>query len=301
MLEYAWCFPQNIYTIMIKYHNERHNSNSCKRQVVQDAFESCTCIHSHPGVDRIWKIPTILTKTGISLNIPYSISGWLQSYMHFHHKLFLSGVFSCARAWPYYCSSWKIAIKSGTLAVARLAAQKLGKPSAMDFIDENYREKPKIWCSKSSTCWLIHHHVLIDHRISVKFMCKCRLEFTYSTSTYRLGCFELFQVSNLHSNRNTQRVLWLCFLVRPLYYGWMILAPWAFQSHDKKNGLLWVKEWIYYGFGCFVFPGNPEYCCEKKGLEMGKRLLEYGLQSSAFFLYQQKAWFSYPCECLPWK
>ena len=111
MLEYAWCFPQNIYTIMIKYHNERHNSNSCKRQVVQDAFESCTCIHSHPGVDRIWKIPTILTKTGISLNIPYSISGWLQSYMHFHHKLFLSGVFSCARAWPYYCSSWKIAIK----------------------------------------------------------------------------------------------------------------------------------------------------------------------------------------------
>ena len=155
MLEYAWCFPQNIYTIMIKYHNERHNSNSCKRQVVQDAFESCTCIHSHPGVDRIWKIPTILTKTGVSLNIPYSISGWLQSYMHFHHKLFLSGVFSCVRAWPYYCSSWKIAIKSGTLAVARLAAQKLGKSSAMDFTDENYREKTQIWCSKSSTWWLM--------------------------------------------------------------------------------------------------------------------------------------------------
>ena len=142
----------------------------------------------------------------------------------------------------------------------------------MDFIDENYREKPKIWCSKSSTWWLIHHHVLIDHRISVKFMCKCRLEFTYSTSTYRLGCFELFQVSNLHSNRNKQRVLWLCFLVRPLYYGWMILAPWAFQSHDKKNGLLWVKEWIYYGFGCFVFPGNPEYCCEKKRAWNGEKI-----------------------------
>ena len=88
-----------IYTIMIKYHNESHNSNSCKRQVVQDAFESCTCIHSHPGVDRIWKNPTILTKTGISLNIPYSISGWLQSYMHFHHKLFLSQVRSRSHGW----------------------------------------------------------------------------------------------------------------------------------------------------------------------------------------------------------
>lgn len=38
----------------------------------------------------------------------------------------------------------------------------------------------------------------------------------------------------------------------------------------------------------FFPPGNPEYCCEKKGLEMGKRLLEYGLQSSAFFCTNKK-------------
>ena len=149
----------------------------------------------------------------------------------------------------------------------------------MDFIDENYRENPKIWCSKSSTWWLIHHHVLIDHRISVKFMCKCRLEFTYSTSTYRLGCFELFQVSNLHSNRNTQRVLWLCFLV------------WLDDFGSMGIPKSWRKEWLAMGkrvnllwFRLVFSPGNPEYCCKKKGLKWGKDCLNTGFKVQPSFV-----------------
>lgn len=36
------------------------------------------------------------------------------------------------------------------------------------------------------------------------------------------------------------------------------------------------------------FPWKPRILLQKKGLEMGKRLLEYGLQSAAFFCTNKK-------------